>query len=320
VGVLNGRVAIITGSGRGIGASLAYAFAREGARLVLNDLGGSADGIGADLAPVQGVADEICATGGQAVPNGGDIGDTATGEALVQTALDTYGKLDILVNCAGILRDRMIFNLTEQDWDDVIRVHLKGHFNTVRPATAYFRQQRNPQGSYRIINMSSMSGLQGSPGQPNYAAAKMGIVGLTYSLAQGLSRYGVTANAIAPSAFTRMLATVPSGKVIRKADPNSLERSPDNIAPVALYLASERSGWLTGRTLAVGGFDVALYNNPEPIRQLTSLGPWTYEQIGEQMEKSFRPVAEGLPPSIFAAQSTVTSPAAEGGVARSIAK
>src|SRR5579862_8750765 len=208
MGVIDGRVAIITGGARGIGASISRLFAQEGASLVINDLGGAADGSGGDEGPAAQIADEIVAAGGAAVADGGDIADVATGERLVRTAVEQFGQLDIVVNVAGILRDRMIFNLAEQDWDEVIRVHLKGHYSTVRPASAYWREQRNPRGHYRVINFTSISGLDGSPGQPNYAAAKMGIIGLTYSLAQGLARYGVTANAIAPGAATRLTATV----------------------------------------------------------------------------------------------------------------
>jgi NAD(P)-dependent dehydrogenase (short-subunit alcohol dehydrogenase family) len=305
--VIDGRVAIITGAGRGIGASISRLFAQEGAALVVNDLGGGTDGTGSDEGPAKQMADEIVAAGGRAVADGGDIGDTATGERLVRTAVEQFGKLDIVVNVAGILRDRMIFNMAEQDWDEVIRVHLKGHYSTVRPASAYWREQRNPEGHYRVINFTSVSGLDGSPGQPNYAAAKMGIIGLTYSLAQGLARYGVTANAIAPGAATRLTATVQPDKRItgegRPAEEDQL-RSPDNIAPVALYLASEQSGWLTGRVVSSAGFDVGLYENPQVIRQLSSAGPWDYQKLAAMMERSFRPVANGLPPSVFASQLT----------------
>jgi NAD(P)-dependent dehydrogenase (short-subunit alcohol dehydrogenase family) len=305
MGVIDGRVAIITGGGRGIGASISRLFAAEGAKVVINDLGGHTDGTGADSGPASEVAQEIIAAGGAAVADGGDIADVATGERLVDTAVKEFGKLDIVVNVAGILRDRMIFNLTEDDWDAVIRVHLKGHYSTVRPASAYWRSQRNPQGHYRVINFTSVSGLDGSPGQPNYAAAKMGIVGLTYSLAQGLARYGVTANAIAPGAATRLTATVPQDKrVVREDRPSEedLERSPDNIAPVALFMASEQSDWLTGRVVSSSGYDVGLYENPQIIRQVSSTAPWEYSKLAAQLERSFRPAADGLPFSLFASQ------------------
>lgn len=304
MGTIEGRVAIVTGGGRGIGASVSRLFAAEGASVVVNDLGGNADGTGSDAGPAQLIAGEIAAAGGAAIADGGDIADVATGERLVRTAVEKFGRLDIVVNVAGILRDRMIFNLPEADWDAVIRVHLKGHYSTVRQAAAYFREQRNPEGHFRIINFTSVSGLDGSPGQPNYAAAKMGIVGLTYSLAQGLARYGVTANAIAPGAATRMTATVPTDKrVVREeGSGQDIERSPDNIAPVALYLASPRSDWLTGRVISARGFDIGLYANPEIIRQVSTSGPWQYDKLVEQMEASFRPAANGLPHSLFTSQ------------------
>ena len=299
MGVIDGRVAIVTGGARGIGASISRLFASQGASLVINDLGGSPDGTGSDEGPAKQLADEIAAAGGTAVADGGDVADVATGERLVRTAVEQFGRLDIVVNVAGILRDRMIFNLSEADWDEVIRVHLKGHYATVRPASAYWREQRNPQGHYRIINFTSNSGLEGSPGQPNYAAAKMGIVGLTYSLAQALARYGVTANAISPGAATRLTATIPGDPLAAADDAARAAMSPDNIAPVALYLASDRSDWLTGRVVSSMGFDVGLYENPQQIRQLSAPGPWQYDKLADAMERSFRPVADGLPDSIF---------------------
>jgi NAD(P)-dependent dehydrogenase (short-subunit alcohol dehydrogenase family) len=309
MGVIDGRVAIITGGARGIGASISRLFASEGASLVINDLGSGPDGQGDDQGPAKQIADEIAAAGGKATADGGDIADIATGQQLVKTAVEQYGRLDIVVNVAGILRDRMIFNMAEEDWDQVIRVHLKGHYSTVRPASAYWRSQRNPRGHYRIINFTSVSGLDGSPGQPNYAAAKMGIVGLTYSLAQGLARYGVTANAIAPGAATRLTATIPTDKQVKRDGQPSdqdIERSPDNIAPVALYLAAERSDWLTGRVISSAGFDVGLYENPRIIRQLSAPGPWEYGKLAQSIEKSFRPAANGLPQSLFASQLTTS--------------
>jgi NAD(P)-dependent dehydrogenase (short-subunit alcohol dehydrogenase family) len=304
MGVIDGRVAIITGGARGIGASISRLFAAEGASLVINDLGGSPDGTGSDQGPAKQIADEIAAAGGAAVADGGDIADVATGERLVRTAVEQFGRLDVVVNVAGILRDRMIFNLPESDWDEVIRVHLKGHYSTVRPASAYWREQRNPGGHYRIINFTSNSGLEGSPGQPNYAAAKMGIVGLTYSLAQALARYGVTANAIAPGAATRLTATVPADRRLGEVDETVRpEMSPDNIAPVALYLASERSDWLTGRVVSSMGFDVGLYENPQMIRQISAPEPWQYDRLAVALERSFRSAADGLPPSIFQPQT-----------------
>jgi len=306
MGVLDGRIAIITGGGNGIGASISRYFAREGARVVINDLGANPDGTGGDEGPAKKVADEIVAAGGQAISDGGDIADVATDERLVRMAVDTYGGLDIVVNVAGILRDRMMFNLEEKDWDAVIRVHLKGHYSTLRPATAYWREQRNPEGNYRIINFTSVSGLHGSPGQPNYAAAKMGIAGLTWSLAQGMARYGVTANAIAPSAATRLTATIPDSKRVGSAGSEEAavdpRMSPDNIAPLAAYLASERSSWLTSRIVSAAGYKVGLYNLPEEIASVQNEQPWEFDELAGAMEADFRPIADGLPKSLFSGQ------------------
>jgi NAD(P)-dependent dehydrogenase (short-subunit alcohol dehydrogenase family) len=305
--LLKDRVAIITGGGRGIGAAFAEAFAAHGAAVVVNDLGGAADGTGADDGPASASVQRIRDAGGDGVADGGDISDTATGERLVRTAVDTFGRLDIVVNAAGILRDRMIFNLDAADWDAVIRVHLRGHYSTVRPAAAYWRSLRNPQGNFRIINFTSLSALEGAPGQPNYAAAKMGVVGLTYSLAQGLARYGVTANAIAPGAQTRLTATMPDDKKIEFGDgargETNNEFAPENITPLGVYLAGEGSSWLTGRVLSAAGHEVGLYPNPEPVKTIVSEGrPWDQDQFNSAIEQSFRPLADGLPRSVFASQ------------------
>ncbi|GGK74696.1 SDR family NAD(P)-dependent oxidoreductase [Mangrovihabitans endophyticus] len=286
---LSGRVAVVTGAGRGIGASVARLLAAQGARVVVNDLGGALDGSGSDETPAAQVVKDIVATGGEAVANGADVGDAEAGEGLIRTAIDTFGTLDVLVNAAGILRDRMIFNMSEQEWDDVIRVHLKGHFNTIKPAAAFWHEQRNENGHYRLINFTSSSGLFGAPGQPNYAAAKMGIVGLTYSCANGLARYGVTANAISPGAATRMTASVPDDR--RRAGVRTdLERSPDNVAPIVAYLAGEQSDWLTGRVIGASGYDVTLYQNPEPMRVLSAAQRWSVDALAAQVERVFKPV------------------------------
>jgi len=300
MGSLEGRVAIVTGGGRGIGASISRMFAAEGAKLVINDLGSSPDGQGGDQGPARDVATEIVANGGQAIADGGDIADVATGQRLVDLALEHYGKLDVLVNVAGILRDKMIFNLPEEDWDAVIRVHLRGHFSTIKPAAAYWRSQKNPDGHYRIINFTSDSALQGSPGQPNYAAAKMGIIGLTASTANALGRYGVTANAIAPGAVTRLTQTVPDEK--RMGDGIDESVSPDNIAPIVTYLAGTSSDWLSGRTIGAMGYEVKLWNNPEVVSTVASDGPWNLDDLTAKVEKDFRPLADGLHPSIFMGQ------------------
>jgi NAD(P)-dependent dehydrogenase (short-subunit alcohol dehydrogenase family) len=288
--LLEGRVAVVTGAGRGIGAGIARLFAAEGAKVVVNDLGASVDGTGADASPAQEVVEEIKKAGGEAVVNGDDIAEFSSGESIIRQAIDTYGKLDVLVNVAGILRDRMVFNMTEEEWDAVVRVHMKGTFNTCRFASAYWREQRNPDAHHRIINFSSGSGLHGAPGQPNYAAAKLGIVGFTYSLANSLGRYGVTANAIAPGAATRMTASVPDER--RRAGQLSdedQERSPDNVAPAVAFLASEGSDWCTGQVLRARGYEIGLYNVPTVIRAVASTGPWDVQKAFDMITQHFKP-------------------------------
>ena len=286
---LDGRVAIVTGAGRGIGRSVARLLASQGAAVVVADLGVAMDGSGRDAGPAAEVVDEITAAGGKAIASGADISDFAAAEGLVNTAIEQFGRLDVLVNVAGILRDRMVFNMTEQEWDDVIRVHLKGTFNTTRFASAYWRSLRDETAQNRIINFTSVSGLHGAPGQPNYAAAKMGIVGLTYSSANALRRYGVTVNAISPGAATRMTDSIPVERQRSRSSGND-ERSPDNVAPIVAYLASERSGWITGRVIHSMGYEISLYSNPEPVVRLIGTGPWDEEdELAAQVERSFGP-------------------------------
>jgi len=286
---LDGRVAIVTGAGGGIGRSVARLLASEGASVVVNDLGGDVDGSGASTGPAHDVVAEIAEAGGKAIANGADISDHAAAEQLVESAIEQFGRLDVLVNVAGILRDRMVFNMTEQEWDDVIRVHMKGTFNTTRFASAHWRSLRDSSAQNRIINFTSVSGLHGAPGQPNYAAAKMGIVGLTWSSANALAKYGVTVNAISPGAMTRMTASVPTERR-RRARPDEDEWSPDNVAPIVAYLASERSGWITGRIIHSSGYEVSLYSNPEPVSRLIGTGPWDADALAEQVERSFGPI------------------------------
>jgi NAD(P)-dependent dehydrogenase (short-subunit alcohol dehydrogenase family) len=320
MGSLDGRVAIVTGAGRGIGRSVAMLLAAEGMSVVVNDLGGALDGSGRDAGPARQVADEISgggggargggargggarggsarggsarggsARGGRAVASGADVSDHAAAEELIKTAIGEFGRLDVLVNAAGILRDRMVFNMTEQEWDDVIRVHLKGTFNTTKFAAAHWRAQRDESAQNRIINFTSVSGLHGSPGQPNYAAAKMGIVGLTYSTANSLAKYGVTVNAVSPGAATRMTESVPDGRRRARTAGSADERSPDNVAPLVAYLASERSGWITGRIVHTAGYEVALYDNPHPVTRVVGAGPWSLDALAGQVERSFGPI------------------------------
>ncbi len=286
---LDGRVAIVTGAGRGIGRSVALLLARQGAAVVVNDLGAALDGSGSNAEPARQVVREITDAGGKAIANSADVSDHAAAEELIRAAVEGLGRLDVLVNAAGILRDRMVFNMTEQEWDDVLRVHLKGTFNTTKFASAHWRSRHDESAQNRIINFTSVSGLHGAPGQPNYAAAKMGIVGLTYSSAHALAKYGITVNAVSPGAATRMTESVPQQR--RRAHPaDAGERSPDNVAPIVAYLASERSGWINGRIVHASGYEVALYSNPEPLVRLVGTGPWDADVLAAQVERSFGPL------------------------------
>ncbi len=289
MGSLDGRVAIVTGAGRGIGRSTALLLAAEGASVVVNDLGGAMDGTGGSAGPAQQVVEEITSAGGKAIASGADVSSHAAAEDLIKTAIGEFGRLDVLVNVAGILRDRMIFNMSEQEWDDVIRVHLKGTFNTSKFAAAHWRSLREEAAQNRIVNFTSVSGLHGAPGQPNYAAAKMGIVGLTWSSANALAKYGVTVNAVSPAAATRMTDSIPEDRrrTGRPADDDP-RRSPDNVAKVVAYLASERSGWLTGRIVHSAGYEVSLYSSMTPTVRLIGQEPWGLDDLAAEVERSFR--------------------------------
>jgi NAD(P)-dependent dehydrogenase (short-subunit alcohol dehydrogenase family) len=250
-GLCTGRVVVITGAGNGIGRAHALAFAAQGAKVVVNDLGGSRDGTGASAGPAQAVADEITAAGGEAVANTDDISSWAGAERLIGQAVDTFGGLDVVVNNAGILRDRMIVTMTEQDWDAVIAVHLKGTFAVLHHAAAYWRQ-RSKEGhanDARVINTTSSSGLFANAGQGNYGAAKSGIATLTIIAAKELDRYGVTVNAIAPTALTRLTEDVPMMSDAAAAN----ELSPEAISPLVVWLGSAESRPVTGRVFGVWG-------------------------------------------------------------------
>jgi NAD(P)-dependent dehydrogenase (short-subunit alcohol dehydrogenase family) len=247
-----GRVAIVTGAGRGIGREHALSLARHGAKVVVNDLGGNMDGTGADASPAQQVVDEIKGMGGEAIANGDNVADFAGAEAMVRQAIETFGELHVLVNNAGILRDRVLVNMTEEEWDSVIAVHLRGTFAPSRHAAAYWREQAKAGTpvSGRIINTTSVSGIYGNPGQTNYGAAKAGIASFTNIAAMELHRYGVTVNAVGPVALTRMtegLGPAPETDEEREA------RAPHWIAPIVTWLASEQSGHVTGRVFEASG-------------------------------------------------------------------
>ncbi|WP_020671817.1 SDR family oxidoreductase [Amycolatopsis nigrescens] len=258
-GIADGRVVIVTGAGRGIGRAHALAFADAGARVVVNDLGAGLDGSGGSGGPAQQVADEIVAAGGEAVANTDDVADWAGAGRLVRTAVDTFGGLDVLVNNAGFLRDRMLVNLTEQEWDAVVRVHLKGHFAPMRHAAEYWRAESKAgrTRSARVVNTSSGAGLLGSVGQGNYSAAKAGIAGLTLVAAAEFGRYGVTVNAIAPAARTRMTEGAFAEDMAAPADGFDA-MAPENVSPLVVWLGSAESSAVTGRVFEVDGGRVSL--------------------------------------------------------------
>ena len=252
-GICDGRVVIITGAGRGIGRGHALEFASQGARVVVNDLGGGVDGSGNAAGPAEDVVAEIRAMGGEAVANTDDIADASGARNLIQTAIDHFGRLDVLVNNAGTLRDRALANMTEDEWDAVMRVHLKGTYAPSHVAAQYWRDlaKAGEKVDGRIISTSSGSGLFGNPGQANYAAAKAGIVGFTLVAAKELSRYGVTCNAIAPAARTRM--TEPLGLGVDRDKDLYHWTDPENIAPLVVWLGSAESAGITGRVFEVMG-------------------------------------------------------------------
>ena len=294
--LLEGKVIAMTGAGRGIGRECALLAASEGARVVVNDPGVNPDGSGTDSSPAAQVVEEIKKAGGEATANFADVSTMEGGESVVRTALDTWGRLDGLINLAAILRDRMIFNLNEDEWDDVIRVDLKGHFTTIKPASVLMRQQRYG----RIVNYSSVSGLQGNSGQANYGAAKAGVAGLTRVAARDLGRYGVTVNCIAPGASTRLTATVPQASrelraargiagaggaapapaTNQAAQQAASMRGPEMVAPMTVYLLLDEAWNINGRIFQVAGGHVGLLQDMyPPFKNIYKHGLWTLDEL-----------------------------------------
>lgn len=285
MGALEGRVAIITGAGRGLGREHALLFAAEGAKVVVNDLGGDPDGTGADRAPAQLVVDEIRARGGEAVANVDNVADWVGAQRLVQTAIDTYGDLHVLVNNAGILRDRVLVNMTEEEWDAVITVHLKGHFCPTRFAAAYWREQSKAGREVRasVIHTSSTSGLLGNPGQTNYGAAKSGIATFSQICAMELGRYGVRSNAIAPAARTRLTEQTPglSDLVRPPEDEGAFDVwDPANVSPFVAYLATETCP-ISGEVFLVQGGVVQRFQPWTLAQKIEKPGRWTVPELAE---------------------------------------
>jgi NAD(P)-dependent dehydrogenase (short-subunit alcohol dehydrogenase family) len=302
MGLLNGKVAVVTGAGRGIGREEALTLAAEGAKVVVNDLGAGLHGEGgADVHPAQEVVELIKKDGGEAVVNGDDIASWAGGKAVVEQAVDTFGSLDILVNNAGILRDKMSFNMDESDWDDVIRVHLKGHFAATHHAAVYWRNKAKTGDDVtgRIINTSSEAGLFGNAGQANYAAAKAGIAALTLVEARELGKYGVTANAIAPRARTRMTETIFGGDGMSAGEDAFDQWDPKNIANVVAFLAAPESADINGQIFVVFGADIYVMSAYKAVGQVTRDSAWTPAELVAAKGDLFKDIGSGVPPFSF---------------------
>jgi len=297
MGVFDGKVAIVTGAGRGIGRAEALLLAAEGAAVVVNDLGGERSGEGADQRPAQQVVDEITAAGGRAAANYDDISSWAGGAAFVQQAVDDFGRLDVLINNAGILRDKMSFNMTEEEWDAVIRVHLKGHFVPARHAAAHWRavskETGQPVGG-AIVNTASESGLYGNAGQLNYAAAKAGIASMTIVLARELERIGVRVNAIAPVARTRLTEDLAGGAMQAKDGFDAF--APENAAAGAVWLASPLADGITGQVLKIQGGVAQIVQGWRPVTEVTDDQPWSVATLAERRAALFARSDPGVPP------------------------
>jgi NAD(P)-dependent dehydrogenase (short-subunit alcohol dehydrogenase family) len=294
MGICEGRVVIVTGAGRGIGREHALELARQGAWVVVNDLGGSPGGDGSDASPASMVVAEIERAGGQALANTADIADFDQSAGLVKAAIDAFGRLDAVVNNAGILRDRMFVNGSIEEWDAIMRVHLRGHFCTTRHACAWWRD-RSKAGervSARIVNTSSGAGLQGSVGQSNYAAAKAGIAALTLVQAAELARYGITANALAPSARTRLTESV-FPDMMRKPEQGFDVMDPSNIAPLVAWLCSEESGDVTGRIFEIEGGKISVADGWRAGPAIDRGGRWDPADVGDAVREI---LAKAVPP------------------------
>ena len=283
-GMVNGKVAIVTGAGRGIGRGIALLMAQEGARVVVCDIGASLEGAGTDAGPAHAVVDEIKKAGGEAIASTLSISDPGNGDKIVQAALDAFGRVDILVNNAGILRDRIFHRMSWSDWSDVINVHLNGSFIMSRACATHFREQNS--GAY--VHMTSTSGLVGNFGQANYAAAKMGIVGLSRGIALDMARFNVRSNCVSPFAWTRMVQSIPTEDEKEKARVERASQvTPEKVAPLVVYLASEAADGISGQILSARNNEIYLFNANRPIRTLHRSDGWTPQRLAEQLKGAF---------------------------------
>jgi 3-oxoacyl-[acyl-carrier protein] reductase len=300
MGDLDGKVAIVTGAARGLGRVFALQLASQGARLVVNDLGTALDGGGRDEGPAQEVVDEIKRAGGEAVAHFGDVADWGDSQGMIQTAIDSFGDLDILVNNAGVMRDNVLFSMTEEEFDIVIRTHLKGHFCGMRHASAYWRERSKEKGAPvygRIINSASEAWLMGNAGQPNYAAAKAGIVALTMSAARVVQKYGVTANVIMPRARTRMTSSGPWAAIFAKPEDGFDNFAPENAGPLVGYLASPRAERVSGYLFIVWAREVTIVGKPTKEPVFTSEDAWSVDALDEKLGPWFaehEPIDDGF--------------------------
>lgn len=276
--MLDGKVVVVTGAGGGIGRDIALMAGANGARVVVNDIGAGLDGSGQDDGPAATVVSEIKAAGGEAVASLDSVADAEGAQRIVQTALDAFGRLDGVVNNAGILRDTFFHKMTEEEWDRVVKVHLYGSFHVSRAAAPVFKQQQ----SGSLVHMTSTSGLIGNLAQANYSAAKLGIVGLSKSIALDMQRFGVRSNCIAPFAWSRMISSIKVDSPEQEARVARLQQmTPAKIAPLAVYLLSERATSVSGQIFCVRNNEILLFNQPRPVRSVQREGGWTPEQIAE---------------------------------------
>lgn len=296
--MLEGRVVAVTGAGRGIGREIALLCAAEGAAVVVNDLGGSPEGEGADAGPATRTANDIVATGGRAVANDASVTDPVGAASIIGDAVSHFGRIDAVVNNAGILRDRIWHKMSFEDWSSVIDVHLNGAFNVSKAATPYFRDQ----GSGSFIHFTSTSGLIGNLGQANYSAAKLGIVGLSQSIALDMSRFGVRSNCIAPFAWSRMTATIPASTPEEAARVERLKSmNADKIAPLVAFLASDAAKDVTNQIFAVRRNEIFLFSKPRPVRSMHRSEGWTAEAIASDLVPALRSSFAGMErsPDVF---------------------